>query len=119
MRVVPKQVSVAGVTIKVVRRDLTDIECYGQYDDDKKRITLCTTLRGAKLWGTFRHELLHAALAASGVAYGLPEGVEEVLVRGLENIFFPCYERHLTRKVRQQLAVESQPPKHGSDLHPD
>ena len=115
---VPKQVSVAGVTIRVVRRDLTDIECYGQYDNERHRITLCSTLRGKTLWETFRHELLHAALELSGVSYA-DDYPEEVTIRALENLYFPVYERILIRQIRKMVleGLNPKPPGNGTDIH--
>jgi hypothetical protein len=41
---------------------------------------------------TMRHEVLHASLSMSGVAFA-EKFDEESLVRAMENIFFPCWER--------------------------
>lgn len=42
---------------------------------------------------TLRHELMHAALSISGIAY-IDRLPEEAIVRCFDNLFFPAYEKH-------------------------
>lgn len=118
---VPRQVSVGGLTIKVARRDLTDIDCYGQYCDKSHRMVICSTLSDKDAWDTFTHELVHAVFDVSGVSHGFPGELEEPVVRCLDNLFFPVYLTIVVRQVKRQLLKElkAQPPKNGPDLHPD
>lgn len=118
---VPRQVSVGGFTIKVARRDLTDIDCYGQYDEKAHRIVICSTLSDKDAFETFTHELVHAVFDISGVSHGFPGEFEEIIVRCLDNLFFPIYIPILIRQAKRQLLKElqAQPPKNGPDLHPE
>mgnify|MGYP003145543508 CR=1 FL=1 len=94
----PKTICVAGISIKILRQDLSDDDCYGYWQNDKKAIILDTRLTGKRLLETLRHELLHAALDLSGVSFIETKGYpEEATVRALENLFFPPWERIVKR----------------------
>lgn len=88
----PKSVTMAGIRIKVrVVRDMID---WGGYDNDKKEITLSRKCLQdvAQLKTTLRHELTHAALHIGGVSF-MEIYDEEPIVRCLDDIFFPCWDR--------------------------
>lgn len=88
----PKSVIVGGQRIRI---DVsTAIEEWGQYDHDRKVITLSHRAfeKSSTLRATLRHELMHAALSISGVSY-CTGFQEEAVVRCMEDIFFPSWEK--------------------------
>lgn len=95
-RKLPKSVTIGGrrISIKV------DPKCedWGQYHHDAGTIIISgmATKREKHLLETVRHEIAHAALHISGVAYS--ENLEEeAIVRCMDTIFFPAWERFLAR----------------------
>lgn len=68
---------------------------YGTYYHDEKRITLDPVIRDnpEALLETLFHEMTHAALKISGVSFGLAEGQEEQIVRCLEQILLPAWNK--------------------------
>jgi len=94
---IPKTITIAGVRLKIVRRDLTDAECYGHWHEDKRQIALCSTIKGKVLRDTLRHELLHATWSLSGVGHaeGFPD---ESAVRAMEVLFLPKWEKMLRKE---------------------
>ncbi len=93
---VPKSVTMAGVRVRINFRDLGDDECYGLYSHRRKRITIDKSLKGKELIDTIRHEMLHAALGISGLAF-CESYEEEAIVRCMDEIFFPAWDRFLKR----------------------
>ena len=97
-----------------------DIEDYGNYCHDSRAILLRSEMQGDALntVTTLRHEAMHAALAISGVGFGLTEDQEEQIVRCMETIFFPAWEhlmaqgykwgREAEKKKRRTKAVSTQ-----------
>lgn len=100
---IPKTITIAGVRLKIVRRDLTEGDCYGHWMEDKRQITLCTTIKGKVLRDTLRHELLHATWSLSGVGHaeGFPD---ESAVRAMEVLFLPKWEKMLRTEWENELA---------------
>ena len=92
----PKTIRVAGVPIKLVREDLSDDECFGYYSHDRKAIFIDKSLLGKKLRDTIRHEMVEAALTLSGVGF-CKRYEQEAIVRCMDDIFFPAWERFLKR----------------------
>jgi len=86
----------AGVRVRINFRDLGDDECYGLYSHRRKRITIDKSLKGKELIDTIRHEMLHAALGISGLAF-CESYEEEAIVRCMDEIFFPAWDRFLKR----------------------
>ncbi|CAB4156175.1 hypothetical protein UFOVP674_52 [uncultured Caudovirales phage] len=72
-----------------------DIEDYGTYCHDSSVIALNSNLKDDPITAmtTIRHELMHAALAVSGVGFGVTPEQEEQIVRCMESIFFPAWEQ--------------------------
>jgi len=93
---VPKSVTMAGVRVRINFRDLGDDECYGLYSHRRKLIEIDKTLKGKELIDTIRHEMLHAALGISGLAF-CESYEEEAIVRCMDEIFFPAWDRFLKR----------------------
>jgi hypothetical protein len=85
----PKQVTIGGTKIKVVLSDLMDD--FGTFNSEKLVIKL---RKGTytEMYETLRHELVHASLFVSGVSFS-ERYDEEVIVRCLENLFWPCWEK--------------------------
>lgn len=71
----------------------SNMECYGEYHHDKAEIRLSTKamVKQSDLRETLRHEMMHAAMAISGVAFS-ERFEEEALVRCFEEIFFPAWD---------------------------
>lgn len=80
----------------LLRVDKTDD--WGNYNHDEGVITLSPKAleKDSNLRETLRHEILHAALHIGGVAF-LEQYEEEVIVRCINGVFWPAWER--TRKL--------------------
>lgn len=92
----PKSITMAGIRVRIKFRDLGDDDCYGIYSHRRKLITIDKTLKGKELIDTIRHEMIHAALGISGLAF-CEAYEEEAIVRCMDEIFFPAWERFLKR----------------------
>ena len=94
----PKTVRIAGVSIKIVEKDLSDDECFGYWQHDKRTIFLGKGLSAKIAEETLCHEMIHAALDLSGISFakGFPD---EPVVRAVETLFLPAWER-----VRKRLS---------------
>lgn len=88
----PRSTRVAGVTIRIVQKDLADDECYGYWSHDRKTIFIGKGLSAKLAKETLCHEMIHAALDLSGISFakGFPD---EPVVRAVETIFLPAWER--------------------------
>jgi len=93
---IPKSITMAGIRVRIKFRDLGDDDCYGIYSHRRKLITIDKTLKGKELLETIRHEMIHAALGISGLAF-CEAYEEEAIVRCMDEIFFPAWERFLKR----------------------
>tara|TARA_A100001037_G_scaffold74190_1_gene66420 strand:+ start:1700 stop:1999 length:300 start_codon:yes stop_codon:yes gene_type:complete len=93
---IPKSITMAGIRVRIKFRDLGDDDCYGIYSHRRKLIIIDKTLKGKELLETIRHEMIHAALGISGLAY-CEAYEEEAIVRCMDEIFFPAWERLLKR----------------------
>lgn len=95
----PTEIHIGGRII-TVRID-PKLEAWGEYHADDGEIVLAsrTLAKQSTLRETLRHEMLHAALDISGLSY-LERFEEEAVVRCIENIFHPAWD-----KVRKQLTT--------------
>tara|TARA_R100001163_G_scaffold11767_1_gene10766 strand:+ start:1398 stop:1697 length:300 start_codon:yes stop_codon:yes gene_type:complete len=94
--IIPKSIRIAGQTVKIATADLSDDDLYGYYSHERKMIFVSEHLEGKQLLNTLRHELMEASLCISGV--GFCETFEqEAVVRCMDEVFFPAYERLLKR----------------------
>ena len=93
---IPKSITMAGIRVRIKFRDLGDDDCYGIYSHRRKLIIIDKTLKGKELLETIRHEMIHAALGISGLAF-CEAYEEEAIVRCMDEIFFPAWERFLKR----------------------
>jgi hypothetical protein len=68
---------------------------FGTYYHDERKITLDPVIRDnpEALLETLFHEMTHAALKISGVAFGLADGQEEQIVRCLEQLLLPAWNK--------------------------
>ena len=91
---IPKSIRIGGKQVKITIVD--DLEEYGNFTEDTLTIQLkkadAETMRV-----TLRHELMHAALSISGIAY-IDRLPEEAIVRCFDNLFFPAYDSLTKRK---------------------
>lgn len=90
---VPKKIDIGGITFKV-RFAKFDEDAYGKMDFDSREILLNQAIKNntKMVAETIRHEMIHASLAVGGVSFSV-EYAEEVIVRCLETIFFPAWEK--------------------------
>ncbi len=89
----PRSVMVGGKKFSIVVAPLNDDD-WGQMDLDELTITLSPKClnKASNLRETLRHEIMHAALSIAGVSYSVKYN-EETIVRALENIFFPAWDK--------------------------
>ena len=92
----PKTIRMAGVPLKIVCRDLSEDGTFGHYSHTRKLIVVDKSLAPIVLRDTIRHEMMHAAFAFSGLSY-CEHWEEEAVVRCMEEVFFPSWERFLKR----------------------
>lgn len=85
----PKSIMMGGHRIKI--QVLDDFEDYGQYHTDKELIQL-RKMPIDLMASTLRHEMIHAALHLGGVSY-MEKYDEESIVRCLDSIFWPSWEK--------------------------
>ena len=93
--------NVGGQKLKV---EWAQIEAYGMYFHDEHRIVINESLQddSALFVETLRHEIIHAAFSISGISFGWTTEQEEQVVRCLDGIFFPAWEKVLTNVRKQQ-----------------
>ena len=88
----PKTVTVGGRRLRVVVAELEDD--WGRYEHDAGVVTISTMAlaKRSTTRETLRHEILHAALQISGVGF-CERYDEESVVRCLESLFWPAWDR--------------------------
>ena len=97
----PKSTRVAGVTVKIVLKDLEDEECYGYWSHDRKTIFIGSGLGAKMTRETLCHEMLHAALDLSGISFAKGfQQLDEPVVRAIETHFLPSWERMKKRLAK-------------------
>ena len=90
----PKTIHVAGRLVKLNFIDLDDL--FGQYKHDLKIIEISKAISDSDKLLTIRHELMEASLLLSGVGFS-DRYEQEPIVRCMEEIFFPAWDRFLKR----------------------
>jgi hypothetical protein len=95
---VPRSIRIGGETFQIRVEAMDD---WGQCKWDKRRITISTQalVNRATLRSTLFHEMTHAALMVSGLAWA-DKYDEEPIVRSLEHILFPAWDT-LDAKLRK------------------
>jgi len=93
----PEKIRIGGISLAI--RIEPTLDAWGEYHADKREILLSTKAlaKASTLRETLRHEMMHAALDIAGLTY-LKDFEEEALVRCIDNIFHPAWDR-----VRKQL----------------
>jgi hypothetical protein len=96
---IPPSVSIGGQEVEIViEKDLAE---YGLFCLDDMRITLRSADTDI-MESTLRHEMMHAAFSIAGISHSKTfEDMEECVVRCLENIFFPAWERMIAKPKRK------------------
>jgi hypothetical protein len=90
-RKLPTSVTVGGIRFQIVYQPIEDDD-HGRMLFDERKILINTFCldKASLLRETLRHEMLHAALHVSGVAF-MEYYDEEAIVRAIENIFFTSW----------------------------
>lgn len=100
MRRIPHSVAIGGMKFSIKVRKLDDGD-FGQMHFDDRTILLNKAYAGSEaIVETLRHEMIHASLAVSGVSFSKRYD-EEAIVRALESIFFPAWDK-LKTKLNEQ-----------------
>ena len=87
---------IGGLRFEIVREHIHE---YGLMRFDEREIVISSTVADVDVYiTTLRHEMIHAALAISGISY-LKKYEEEPIVRAIENIFFPAWDRLMQNKT--------------------
>lgn len=92
----PKTIRIAGQVVKITKDNLSDDNLFGYYSHDRKTIFLSEDLDKKEILTTLRHELMEASLCISGVGW-CETYEQEAVVRCMDEVFFPAYERLLKR----------------------
>lgn len=92
---IPGFISIGGLDFRVILREMSDC---GQMLFDRREILISSALSNQDAIDTLRHEMLHAALYISGHSFG-EKYEEEPIVRALENIFFPAWQKLTTNEL--------------------
>ena len=95
----PKSIQIGGLKVKIIIAE--NIEEYGNFSLDDLTITLRNGDTKVML-DTLRHEMMHAAFAIGGIGHCKPfEEVEEGVVRCLDHLFFPAWNKLNTKPKKQ------------------
>jgi len=95
----PKSIQLGGLKVKIIIAE--NIEEYGNFSLDDLTITLRNGDTKVML-DTLRHEMMHAAFAIGGIGHCKPfEEVEEGVVRCLDHLFFPAWNKLNTKPKKQ------------------
>lgn len=89
----PKSILIGGQRIDI---RTAEIENLGEYHADLKLIKINENIINDKrlCFETLRHEMMHCALNISGLSF-CSSFEEESVVRCMDNIFFPAYDKLL------------------------
>lgn len=95
----PRSVSVGGVNFRIIVAETEEGEWGCMKFDDRQIILHPQCLfKPKELVSTLRHEITHAALHVSGLAFS-EKYDEESIVRALDNIFWPAWEK-ISKKLQ-------------------
>lgn len=103
---VPKSIQIGGLRVKI--NIIENLEDFGSFNLDELTINL---RKGdiKVMQDTLRHEMMHAAFSIGGIAHCAPfEEVEEGVVRCLDHLFFPAWER-LQQQTKQKNDIQEVP----------
>jgi hypothetical protein len=87
----PKHISIGGLKVKLTI--VENLEDFGSFSLDD--LTIAIRKGNTKdMVDTLRHEMMHAAFAIGGIGHCKPfEEVEEGVVRCLDHLFFPAWNK--------------------------
>lgn len=87
----PKYISIGGLRVKITI--VENLEDFGSFSLDD--LTIALRKGNTKdMVDTLRHEMMHAAFAIGGIGHCKPfEEVEEGVVRCLDHLFFPAWNK--------------------------
>lgn len=96
----PKNISIGGLRVKITI--VENLEDFGSFSLDD--LTIAIRKGHTKdMVDTLRHEMMHAAFAIGGIGHCKPfEEVEEGVVRCLDHLFFPAWEKLQQTKPTKQ-----------------
>lgn len=81
---------IGGLRFEIVRENIHE---YGLMRFDERQIVISSTVTDPSVcMSTLRHEMMHAALAIAGISH-MRRYDEEPIVRAIENIFFPAWDK--------------------------
>jgi len=81
---------IGGLKFEIVRENIHE---YGLMRFDERQIVISSTVTDTEVFmSTLRHEMMHAALQVAGISH-MRRYEEEPIVRALENIFFPAWDK--------------------------
>jgi hypothetical protein len=100
-----KSITVAGHRVRI--KIDPETKDWADYDPDKKTISVHPdTAADPTLFRKWvRHEIGHAALTLSGVAYTLKDDNEEAVIRCLDEILYPAIDS-LDAKLNSRLQIK-------------
>lgn len=109
MRYHPTSISVAGVDFEIKYREMPE---YGLYEIEDRVIKIRVGLPDEIIFDTLMHECAHAAFDMSGIAYLIDdEQKEEAIIRSLENLLFPVFQREYEKFRTTKSSTELTPKK--------
>jgi hypothetical protein len=96
----PKSINIGGLRVKITI--VENLEDFGSFSLDD--LTIAIRKGNTKdMVDTLRHEMMHAAFAIGGIGHCKPfEEVEEGVVRCLDHLFFPAWQKlQQTKPIKQ------------------
>ena len=95
----PKHISIGGLKVKLTI--VENLEDFGSFSLDD--LTIAIRKGNTKdMVDTLRHEMMHAAFAIGGIGHCKPfEEVEEGVVRCLDHLFFPAWNKLQQQPTKQ------------------
>lgn len=95
----PKHINIGGLRVKLTI--VENLEDFGSFSLDD--LTIAIRKGNTKdMVDTLRHEMMHAAFAIGGIGHCKPfEEVEEGVVRCLDYLFFPAWNKLQTKPTKQ------------------
>ena len=96
----PKSINIGGLKVKLTI--VENLEDFGSFSLDDLTIAL-RKWNTKDMVDTLRHEMMHAAFAIGGIGHCKPfEEVEEGVVRCLDHLFFPAWQKlQQTKPIKQ------------------
>jgi len=93
MKKIPRSVDIGGIRFRIVICAIENGD-FGRMLFDERKILISTKClaKDSLLRETLRHEIFHAAMYVSGVAF-LEKYEDETITRAIENIFFPSWDK--------------------------